>query len=202
MKLSSHLKSKLEICPYVNLHQLKFYIFFILIMEGCTEVESLKEEKIIINDEANNRAYQVKVVQPNDKAFLLLTTPQDTLDRWTIDFPVTHIDKGDADGDGHTELLITVVKPTRRHPDKHLPRPFILKVRNGQFVPRWLGSTFGYPLIAYSVTQPGIIRVWMRKPPDLHYLALYKWKGFSPVFDTCIFEGADSIRADKLFWLR
>jgi hypothetical protein len=52
----------------------------------------------------------------SDSLSVLTLTTDSTCDRWRLPYPVYRLETGDVDGNGSTEALVGVVKPTRFHP--------------------------------------------------------------------------------------
>ena len=159
-----------------------------------------KSPTVLITDESIERAMLVSVENQESTSILKVKDLQGQLvSEWRIGFPVIKLDIGDADGDGHINLLLITVKPTRKDPAHHLPRPFIFSIGNGHLYPRWLGSTFGYPLVDFRVASPGGIVVWMQQDSVNYLVARYSMQSFSPRFEQEIYSGRSKALAKWYF---
>lgn len=86
----------------------------------------------------------------------------------------------DLDSDGHLDLLVLVQKKTRYDP-KLAWRPFVYTLRGGRWVPKWLGSRVGRPLVeAALVHTPSGVRLLTIEEfgEGRTGLTLYHWRGF------------------------
>ena len=86
----------------------------------------------------------------------------------------------DVDGDGRLDLLVLVYKTTRYHPNLAW-RPFLYTLREGEWVPKWLGSRVGHPLeeAALVHTPEGVRLLTIEQfTPGQNGLTLYHWCGF------------------------
>ena len=86
----------------------------------------------------------------------------------------------DVDADGRLDLLVLVFKSTRfdRKPGW---RPFVYTLGDGRWVPKWLGSRVGRPLVeAALVHTPAGVRLLTieRFGKGRSGLTLYHWRGF------------------------
>lgn len=162
--------------------------------------KKMKNSTVSIIDESTGEGLTVSIENPESRAVLVVKNEHGVLlSNWEVGFPVTKIDVGDADGDGNVNLLVVTPKPTRKYPEQYLPRPFIFSLGNGHLYPRWLGSTFGYPLIDFRVMAPGQIRVWMQSDSLNYLVARYSMNAFSPIFEETLYEGYSYIKAKAFF---
>jgi hypothetical protein len=167
--------------------QILFFAISVL-SQGCNFAENDQKDALLLTDSSTGVRYRIEVFHADTKGEILLLQSTDTVNTWRVGFPVMHCFIADANGDGQDDVLFTTVKPTRRDTVHHLPRPHIITLRKGRLRPLWLGSTFGYPMIAYKVKQPGILWVVMQTPDSDFMLATYRWRGFAPVFHTELFR--------------
>lgn len=173
----------------LKIHITQILFFAVIILgQGCHLSEKDDENSLFLTDETTGIRYRIKVLNAETKGEILLLHGLDTVNTWRVGFPVTHCFIADANGDGRKDVLFTTVKPTRRDTAHYLPRPHILALQKARLRPMWLGSTFGYPLIAYKVKTPGILWVIMRTPKADYMLAAYQWHGFAPVFQKELFR--------------
>ena len=86
----------------------------------------------------------------------------------------------DIDEDGRLDLLVLVHKKTRHDPQPGW-RPFVYTLREGRWVPKWLGSRVGRPLEEAAFVQapegPRLLTI-ERFAPEQSVLTLYHWRGF------------------------
>jgi hypothetical protein len=86
----------------------------------------------------------------------------------------------DLDGDGHLDLLVLVHKKTRYDP-KLAWRPFVYTLRDGRWIPKWLGSRVGRPLLEGALvhTPNGVKLLTVEDFGEGKTgLTLYHWRGF------------------------
>lgn len=119
------------------------------------------------------------------------------LNDWRLPYPVYQFQTGDVNGDGSTDAMVGVVKPTRFHPVKDR-RLFIFKQVNGKARPLWLGSKLGGILHDFRF-KDGCIRSLEMTSDSLFVVAEYKWAGFGMAFDHYIIKGTDKETATKYF---
>jgi len=86
----------------------------------------------------------------------------------------------DIDGDGQLDLLVLVYKKTRY--DKKLAwRPFVYTLHEGSWVPKWLGSRVGRPLmeaVLVNTSAGARLLTVERFAEGKTVLTLYHWRGF------------------------
>ncbi len=94
----------------------------------------------------------------------------------------------DVDGDGQLDLLVLVRKKTRYDP-RLAWRPFVFTLQEGRWVPKWLGSRVGRPLLeaAFVRTPAGVRLLTLERfgndsgalnTGTQTVLTLYHWRGF------------------------
>lgn len=52
-----------------------------------------------------------------DSLYVLTLTTDSMLNQWRLPYPVYRMETGDVDGNGTTEALVGVIKPTRFYPE-------------------------------------------------------------------------------------
>lgn len=172
-------------------------------LQSCSSVEPNKDvspDIICLPDQHSGDQVYVHLSTSDDQATLYLVSKKDTLSKWPLYCPVIKLDTGDANADGHPDLLVMPVKPTRRDSTKR-PRPFLYEVYKGHLRPLWLGSWIGSPMLDFRVTQPGTVRFLLEEPDSstLFMVADFKWRGFSPLFDQYRVRNADLDSARSVF---
>jgi hypothetical protein len=86
----------------------------------------------------------------------------------------------DLDRDGRLDLLVLVWKTTRYDPQPAW-RPFVYTLKDGEWVPKWLGSRLGRHLLeAALVRTPGGVRLLSIEDfgGGRTGFTLYHWRGF------------------------
>ena len=112
-------------------------------------------------------------------------------------YPVYQLQTGDVDGDGSTDAMVGVIKPTRFFPEK-ARRLFIFKQVNGKVRPLWMGSKLGGILQDFRFVD-GRIRSLETTTDSLYVVAEYHWGGFGMSFERFIVKGTDQETAIKTF---
>ena len=90
-----------------------------------------------------------------------------------------------VDGDGSTDCMVGVIKPTRYYPTP-ARRLFIFKNFRGHVRPLWMGSKLGGILKDFRFlpdTEGGIIRAVESTTDGLFVVAEYRWQGFGMGFE-------------------
>lgn len=119
------------------------------------------------------------------------------LNEWRLPYPVYQLQTGDVDGDGSTDAMVGVIKPTRFFPEK-ARRLFIFKQVNGKVRPLWMGSKLGGILQDFRFVD-GRIRSLETTTDSLYVVAEYHWGGFGMSFERFIVKGTDQETAIKTF---
>lgn len=120
------------------------------------------------------------------------------LNEWRLPYPVYRFQTGDVNGDGQTDAMVGVVKPTRFFPEK-AKRLFIFKQVGGKVRPLWLGSRLGGVLQDFRFVGHGHIRSLETTSCGQYVVADYKWGRFGMVFDHYIVKGTDRKTAYRHF---
>ena len=135
--------------------------------------------------------------QRHDSLYVLTLTTDSTSDRWTLPYPVYRMETGDVNGDGSTDAMVGVVKPTRFHPEK-ARRLFIFKNYHGLVRPLWLGSKLGGRLEDFRYTG-GRVRSLETTDDGRYVVAEYRWSGFGLAFERYLAKGTDRQQAINIF---
>lgn len=103
-------------------------------------------------------------------------------DTWPLPFPVYRFETGDVNGDGQTDAIVGVVKPTR-YDSVARRRVFMFKNYRGHVRPLWLGSRLGQPVADFRfVPSCGVLRVMEHERSGLFLVAEYRWRSFGMEF--------------------
>jgi len=97
-------------------------------------------------------------------------------------FPIYAFGSGDVDNDGHTDLLIGPIKPTRFDSAMHR-RLFVYSLDSaGRLQPRWRGSRLTYRLLYFKAERLANGRTYVRTleqaPNGRYCVGRYHWQGF------------------------
>ena len=105
---------------------------------------------------------------------LLLQTPHAT-DTWALPYPTFAFCTGDVDGDGTTDALVGVVKPTRFDP-RRARRLFAFRQVRGRVRPLWLGSRLAGELRDFRLQGSKVVT--LEQGRDSTWLVgEYEWNG-------------------------
>lgn len=102
-------------------------------------------------------------------------------------FPIYAFGAGDVDNDGHADLLVGPVKPTRFDSAWHR-RLFVYALDSaGRLQARWRGSRLTYRLL-YFRTEPAVrgrtyVRTLEQAPDGNYCIGRYHWQGFGLALD-------------------
>ena len=110
-----------------------------------------------------------------DSLYLLTLTTDSTSHQWRLPYPVYRMETGDVDGNGTTEALVGVIKPTRFHPEMGR-RLFIFKNYEGLSVRSLETNAQGQ----YTVAE-------------------YSWSGFGVAFERYLVKNVDETTAREIF---
>ena len=119
------------------------------------------------------------------------------LNEWRLPYPLYQFQTGDVDGDGKTDALVGVVKPTRFYPEKGR-RLFIFKQVGGKVRPLWLGSKLGGILHDFRFRN-GHLRALELTADGRYVVAEYRWGHFGMDFERYLVKGTDKQTATKYF---
>lgn len=132
-----------------------------------------------------------------DSLYVLTLTTDSTRNQWRLPYPVYRMETGDVDGNGTTEALVGVVKPTRFHPETGR-RLFIFKNYEGLVRPMWLGSKLGGTLQDFHFRN-GCVRSLETNAKGEYTVAEYHWSGFGVAFERYLVKNTDEAKARETF---
>lgn len=132
-----------------------------------------------------------------DSLYLLTLTTDSTTHQWRLPYPVYRLETGDVDGNGTTEALVGVIKPTRFHPEMGR-RLFIFKNYEGLIRPLWLGSKLGGTLCDFHF-KDGCVRSLETNTQGQYTVAEYRWSGFGVAFERYLVKNVDEATAREIF---
>ena len=132
-----------------------------------------------------------------DSLYILTLTTDSTCNHWRLPYPVYRMDTGDVDGNGTTEALVGVIKPTRFYPEMGR-RLFIFKNYEGLIRPMWLGSRLGGTLQDF-LFRNGCVRSLETNAKGEYTVAEYRWSGFGLAFERYLVKNVDEAKARETF---
>lgn len=132
-----------------------------------------------------------------DSLYVLTLTTDSTRNQWRLPYPVYRMETGDVDGNGSTEALVGVIKPTRFYPEIGR-RLFIFKNYEGLVRPMWLGSRLGGTLQDFHF-RDGRVRSLETNAKGEYTVAEYRWSGFGVAFERYLIKNVDEAKARKIF---
>ena len=118
---------------------------------------------------------------------------QSTSNQWRLPYPVYRMETGDVDGNGTTEALVGVIKPTRFYPEMGR-RLFIFKNYEGLIRPMWLGSKLGGTLHDFHFRN-GCVRSLETNAKGEYTVAEYRWSGFGVAFERYLVKNVERSKA-------
>ena len=132
-----------------------------------------------------------------DSLYVLTLTTDSTCSQWRLPYPVYRMETGDVDGNGTTEALVGVIKPTRFYPEMGR-RLFIFKNYEGLVRPMWLGSKLGGTLQDFHFRN-GVVRSLETNGKGEYTVAEYRWSGFGVAFERYLVRNTNETEARKIF---
>ena len=132
-----------------------------------------------------------------DSLYVLTLTTDSSSNHWRLSYPVYRMETGDVDGNGTTEALVGVIKPTRFYPEMGR-RLFIFKNYEGLVRPMWLGSKLGGTLQDFHFRN-GCVRSLETNAKGEYTVAEYRWSGFGVAFERYLVKNADEAKARAIF---
>lgn len=132
-----------------------------------------------------------------DSLYVLTLTTDSSSNHWRLPYPVYRMETGDVDGNGTTEALVGVIKPTRFYPEMGR-RLFIFKNYEGLVRPMWLGSKLGGTLQDFHFRN-GCVRSLETNAKGEYTVAEYRWSGFGVAFERYLVKNADEAKARAIF---
>ena len=132
-----------------------------------------------------------------DSLYVLTLTTDSTCNQWRLPYPVYRMETGDVDGNGTTEALVGVIKPTRFYPEMGR-RLFIFKNYEGLVRPMWLGSKLGGTLQDFHFRN-GCVRSLETNAKGEYTVAEYRWSGFGVAFERYLVKNVERSKAIEAF---
>jgi hypothetical protein len=157
---------------------MKRLIILVMIFSSCTDPQQVQskiqialgnipsEGKIILEPLTVNKGFRLTLYQ--DHAIS---------DRTIFKYQYYKLDTADVDRDGHTDILLGIIKSTEFDPVEK-KRLFILRVDNGQLRPLWLGSKVCQELIDFKTIGDGVVQTFERTKNGKYAVGNYKWQSF------------------------
>ncbi|PJJ58912.1 CapA family protein [Hymenobacter chitinivorans] len=129
--------------------------------------------------------------RPRVREYQVQTTIGPTTTVLDLGFPLYRFTQGDVDNDGQPDLLVGPVKATRFDSTVRR-RLFVYQLRQGRWVPRWLGSRVVYRLLYFRPARAPDTRtvvLTLEQAPDGQYwVGRYYWQGFGLVLDRFVYH--------------
>jgi hypothetical protein len=120
---------------------------------------------------------------------------------WPLRYPVfKFINGGDINQDGNEDLMVGVIKATRRDSIAR-KRLFLFQIKNKIIIPLWLGSSVSHPLedfISYKNDSVTTIRTIEKEGNDRYLVADYTWRDFGLNFEKYIKRDLTLDKAGKI----
>ncbi|UOQ74341.1 CapA family protein [Hymenobacter cellulosilyticus] len=108
-----------------------------------------------------------------------------------LGFPLYRFTQGDVDNDGQPDLLVGPIKATRFDSTVRR-RLFVYRLREGRWVPRWLGSQVVHRLLYFRPARRAdgrtVVLTLERAPDGRYYVGRYYWQGFGLTLDRFIHQ--------------
>lgn len=158
--------------------QITFFFLAILFI-SCAEH---KPVEIVL--ESAGEAIRVSIRSEEKINYLQCFVNDSLTDSWPLQYPVFKLTKGDVNNDGNEDVLVGVIKATRRDSVVR-KRLFIYQVRNRSIIPLWLGSSLSHPLEDFTIKQIDsvtVVRSVESEPSGQYLVAEYEWFGFGLSF--------------------
>ncbi len=143
------------------------------------------------------QAQTFTLAKQTDSLYVLTLTTDSTSNQWQLPYPVYRMETGDVDGNGTTEALVGVIKPTRFYPEMGR-RLFIFKNYEGLIRPMWLGSKLGGTLQDFHFRN-GCVRSLETNAKGEYTVAEYRWSGFGVAFERYLVKNAERSKALEAF---
>ena len=143
------------------------------------------------------KAQQFTLQTVSDSLSWLVLTTDSTEDRWRLPYPVYQFQTGDIDGNGITDAIVGVIKPTRFYPEMGR-RLFIFKNYEGLVRPMWLGSRLGGTLQDFHFRN-GCVRSLETNAKGEYTVAEYRWSGFGVAFERYLVKNVERTKALEAF---
>jgi hypothetical protein len=153
-------------------------LVLVMIFSSCTGSEPLQQKiQITLGDISADAKVVLEPLIVNKGFSLTLYQDHAISDRTIFKYQYYKLDTADIDRDGHTDILVGIIKPTEFDPVEK-KRLFILRVDNGQLRPLWLGSKVCQELIDFKTVGNGIVQTFERTKNGKYAVGNYKWQSF------------------------
>jgi len=151
-----------------------------------TQCQNEKLNEFWINSEQHSLLVKLK----EGKISYIRCYNQDSLtSEWPLRYPVFKFIKGgDINQDGNEDLMVGVIKATRRDSVVR-KRLFLFQIKNKIIIPLWLGSSVSHPLedfISYKNDSVTTIRTIEKESNERYLVADYTWRDFGLNFEKYI----------------
>ncbi|MCR4995349.1 MAG: hypothetical protein K6A32_08285 [Bacteroidales bacterium] len=125
--------------------------------------------------------------QQSDSSAVLVLEEGGHRDAWQLPYPTYSFTTGDVNGDGRTEALVGVIKPTRFDP-RMARRLFVFQQSQHYVRPLWLGSRLAGELYDFRWEAPYLITL-EQSNDSLWFVGVYQWDHFGFTMKECRIRG-------------
>ena len=133
----------------------------------------------------------------NDTLSLLVLESSGGRDVWRLPYATYAFTTGDVNGDGVTDALVGVVKPTRFDP-RMARRLFVFQQTHGRVRPLWLGSRLGGDLFNFRLEESHVVTL-EQEADSTWFVGVYAWDSFGFVMTERRVRHASRETATQLF---
>ena len=135
----------------------------------------------------------------SDSLSLLVLESRENRDVWKLPYPTFAFATGDVNGDGVTDALVGVVKPTRFDP-RMARRLFVFQQIHDYVRPLWLGSRLAGELFDFTFWDGRLITL-EQETDRSWFVGAYRWDHFGIVMTDCHLRHATRNAAEEKFEL-
>jgi hypothetical protein len=177
-----------------------FIVLLLLSLTACYQNNSVEDnhELIIRDSYFQGKVVFQKLTSRKGFRLKLKNAAGETLDRTIFQYEPYQLDIGDVNGDGHTEVLVGLIKSTQFDPIEK-KRLFILRIDGGQLRPLWLGSRVCQELVNFKAAKSGLVQTLEKNKKGNYALGLYAWQGFGLVLKKYTHNELSFTDAQKIF---
>lgn len=133
----------------------------------------------------------------SDSLSLLVLESSENRDVWKLPYPTFAFATGDVNGDGVTDALVGVVKPTRFDP-RMARRLFVFQQIHDYVRPLWLGSRLAGELFDFAFGD-GQLTTLEQETDRSWFVGTYRWDHFGFVMTNCPLRHATRHEAEEKF---